>query len=120
MFAVCLLLGTGARSAARLLASTWSAPAPAGLQVAVRSGARGMRLENLTPASWAGCVVTLEGGVSSEPFAFPPNGVLRLGYRSFRAGATPLAGQDGFARAFHQMSMQCRDDGGQWQTAEFR
>jgi hypothetical protein len=80
-----------------------------------------MRLENLTSAAWAGCVVTIEGGVSSAPSAFPPNGVMRLGFGSFRAGSTPLGEEnDGFARAFHDTSMMCRDMAGQWQPATFR
>ena len=120
LFAVCVLLVVGVRQMAR--AAVRSSPAvPDSLTVAVRSGARGMRVRNLTDESWEGCVVTIEGGVSSMPFAFTPEGVMRLPYESFRAGTNPLdARADGFSRAFHMTAMGCRDAAGHWQSATFR
>ena len=80
-----------------------------------------MRVQNLTRESWDGCVVTIEGGISSVPFAFPPEITLRLPFDSFHADTGPIsAGVTGFARAFHMTTMVCRDAAGHSHSATFR
>lgn len=119
MFLTCLLIGTASETLARL----WQRPAPhAGLIVAVRSGQRAMRIENLTESQWSSCVVTLEGGWRSRPFAIDAGGVQRLRYDAFSddAHAAADAGTNGFSRAFRQTTVRCRDDAGRWQTAAVR
>lgn len=119
MFLTCLLIGTASETIVRLRPR----PAPyAGLTVAVRSGHRGMRIENLTGSQWSGCVVTLEGGWRSRPFAIDAGGVQRLRYDAFSddAQAAGDAGTNGFSRAFRQTMVRCRDDAGRWQTAAVR
>lgn len=121
MFAVCLLLAGAVREVTPLFLRASALSGNNALTVSVRSGARAMRVQNLTSESWDGCVVTIEGGVSSMPFAIPPNGMTRLGYQTFRAGTSPLGDRaDGFSRAFHMTTMMCRNGGGQWQSATFR
>lgn len=118
MFLICLLLGTAGDQLARWWERSSSRET---LTLAVRSGQRGMRIQNLTDSEWSGCVVTLEGGWQSRPFAIDAGGVQRLGYQTFLAGALPQGDRpSGFTRAFHETSVRCRDDAGHWQMAEVR
>ncbi len=116
MCATCLVLVAGVREMARV--ALLRSAVGQRLTVSVRSGPRGMRVENLTGATWSGCVVTLDGGLSSQPFTFPANGVMRLGYDAFRDGKGTLTSRDNpFGHAFRQTSVVCRDDAGQWRDA---
>lgn len=114
MFLLCLAIGTIAGQAGR-----WLSPSSAGqLVVTVRSGQRAMRIENLSDASWSGCIVTIEGGARSQPFDIEPGAVQRLPYDTFLAGSGHPSAS--FAQAFHEASIRCRDDAGNWQAASVR
>ena len=117
MFLLCLGLGTAVTRVTRWVAQ---AGTPAPLALAVRSGARSMRVANLTGEAWQGCVVTVEGGWQSPPFAIQPKAVERLPYDEFLAGTLPLHDRPAFTQAFHQTSIRCRDDAGRWQDAAVR
>ncbi|MGC4085971.1 MAG: hypothetical protein QM736_28540 [Vicinamibacterales bacterium] len=118
MFLLCLAVGTLAGHVGRWMVHP---SAGAALVVTVRSGQRAMRVENLSDASWSGCVVTIEGGMRSQPFDIEPGAVERLPYETFFAG-TGTSGDRAasFAQAFHQASIRCRDDAGNWQAASVK
>lgn len=117
VFVVCLGLGTAIDQGARWLART-AASVP--LTVSVESGERAIRIVNLTDDAWQGCVVSVEGGWQSPPFAIQPRGVERLTWDQFLAGTLPLRERPSFTQAFHQTSIRCRDDEGHWQNAAVR
>ena len=116
VFVLCLGLGTAISQGARWLA--WSA-ATAQLTLSVQSGERDVRVVNLTDDAWEGCVVSVEGGWQSPPFAIQPHGVERLAYDQFVSDTTSN-GHPSFAQAFHETAIRCRDDEGHWQDAAVR
>jgi hypothetical protein len=114
IFLLCLLAGLAAGPVVRRLLQ----PEASGvLRLSLRSGPRSMRIGNLTTAMWQDCVVTVEGGWRSAPFALDAGEVTRVAYDTFLAGASSEGQRPAFAQAFHQASVRCHDGNGRWHDA---
>lgn len=113
-FLLCLLLGL----AARPITSWLLRPETLGaLTVSVRSGRDSVRVGNLTASPWRNCVVSLDGGWDSRPFAIEPGAVARVTYDEFVAGTSPGRTRPSFTQAFRQAAVHCDDVLGRRQDA---